>query len=164
MTDTIEEIEDWEAFLDQEHKEQGWPVRSIIPDEERKEWINRQPRWWYKMPWHEPRRARRVRDKQRMKRRAEWVALNKWGYRSHDQVKEYGAVRFADNIKVCSCWRCGNRRLHEGPNMQERRELAKTEDMMRRSPHLLGPLPVNPAMEINRRLQRRIQQMLRRQK
>ena len=104
-------------------------------------------------------RARRIRDKQRMKAKARWVARNSWGWsdRSHDQND---AIVYADNLKKCSCWRCGNRRKHEGLTFQERRELDKTADMMKRSPHLLGPRRVDPVREINRLLRRKIRQML----
>jgi hypothetical protein len=27
--------------------------------------------------------------------------------------------RFADNLKKCSCWMCGNQRQHHGPRWQE---------------------------------------------
>lgn len=51
----------------------------------------------------EPVRARRIRDKQRMKARARKVAKHIWAY-PDDML--HRAEKYADNIKTCSCWMC----------------------------------------------------------
>lgn len=103
-------------------------------------------------------RGRRIRDKQRMKARARWVADIIW-------QKPIGSLQACekngDHLQVCSCWMCGHQRKWHGPNMQELRGLQRTDDMMRRSPHLNGPLRINPGMQINRQLRQRIQELLR---
>lgn len=72
----------------------------------------------------EPKRARRIRDKQRMKRRARWVAKNVWSY--SDDFLSYAEKR-ADYIKVCSCWMCGNQTKWHGPRMGDIRKMVDAD-------------------------------------
>lgn len=72
----------------------------------------------------EGKRARRIRDKLRMKARARWVARVIWSYRPQEMHK---AHKYADNLKPCSCWMCGNQRRHHGPRPQEFRALAAAQ-------------------------------------
>lgn len=60
---------------------------------------------------HEPKRARRIRDRIRMKARCRRVY-------PHDPN-----AKLADHMAVCSCLGCGSRRRYEGAPLQERRAL-----------------------------------------
>lgn len=79
----------------------------------------------HEVEYPEPRRARRIRDKQRMKRRAQWVAKAIWSYRPADLPT---AAKHADHLASCSCWGCGHQRYWHGPNMQEICAIEKTLD------------------------------------
>ena len=57
-------------------------------------------------------RAFRRHHKDRMKSKAKKIY--------HD-LPENHAVKYADHLKVCSCWACGNQRKHFGPTIQELR-------------------------------------------
>jgi len=87
-------------------------------------WEKYQDTQRYIPPYREPRRARRIRDKQRMKRRARWVAKTIWSYRQEDLR---GAEKNADHIAACSCWMCGHQRSGHGPAMQEQREQLRAD-------------------------------------
>jgi len=63
------------------------------------------------MSYKEKSRERRIRDKQRMKAKAKWVAKNSWGYKPDNLER---AIKHADYLAVCSCDMCGNPRRHFG--------------------------------------------------
>ena len=82
----------------------------------------------HELDYPEPKRARRIRDKQRMKARARRVftkfyeiPLDRW--RSNDDRLnwEKDCQHLADNLAHCSKRCCNRPRDIEGPNMQERR-------------------------------------------
>lgn len=98
--------------------------------------------WGEDHAYREPRRARRIRDKERMKMRARWIACWGWGHgllldystRWHDWSKGGDFKVYeknADHLAVCSCWMCGHKRRHNGPNMQELREIGRADSDMK---------------------------------
>lgn len=116
----LREIHEWEAQQDLGNRPMWWLYREGTEE----------PRWWYATPWHERRRARRIRDKLRMKAKArrtfEQVSVSfPVGER---QAFLRGCERLADNLAHCRKRCCNKRRFWEGPNMQERRARAKAEE------------------------------------
>lgn|SRR5262245_4767890 len=84
------------------------------------DWLGRVRRQnFHEVEYPEPRRARRIRDKQRMKAHAHWVAKHIW-----DQEPEWRrlAEKLADHLAHCKKPCCNRRRHYEGPTMQERRQ------------------------------------------
>lgn len=86
------------------------------------------------MNYPEPSRARRIRDKQRMKAKARRIftkfhetPIDFW--KSNDDRLRWmkDCERLADNLAHCSRWCCNKRRKHEGPPMQEIREVMRAE-------------------------------------
>jgi hypothetical protein len=66
-------------------------------------------------------RALRRHHRQRMIQRALYISVL-WGIDEADR-REW-ATRFHDNIRACSCWRCGNPRKYYGQvTVQEQRQL-----------------------------------------
>lgn len=65
-------------------------------------------------------RALRRHHKERMKNRAKFIWHEVWGYL--DENREF--IRNSDNLKMCSCWMCGNpRRYLKGKDKFTRQEL-----------------------------------------
>lgn len=68
--------------------------------------------------WHEPRRARRIRQRLNAKAHARWVAKHIWNQEPDEQKM---AERLADHLAHCSKMCCNKRRFWEGPTIQEKR-------------------------------------------
>lgn len=85
--------------------------------------------WTYRdePKFRERRRARRIRDKQRMKARARRLFASVLGdpslWKSRADFEEHlqRCERLADNLAHCSKRCCNKRRKWEGPTIQERR-------------------------------------------
>lgn len=67
-------------------------------------------------------RAWRRAKRERAVKKAEKVLRNSWYHPTddRDELIRRNAKRYADNLKVCSCWMCRNLRQDEGPTKQER--------------------------------------------
>lgn len=59
-------------------------------------------------------RSLRRHHKNRMKEKAK---------RIYYDLPSNHAIKYADNLKVCSCWACGNQRKYYGPSIQELRNI-----------------------------------------
>jgi hypothetical protein len=88
--------------------------------------LNYEATGWKSDGWSEPLRARRIRDKQRMKARVRRIAISCWDVRASSWASEAdrqewlkASEHLADNLAYCSRYCCNKRRLHEGPPMQE---------------------------------------------
>ena len=68
----------------------------------------------------QPSRAERRINARRMKQKAKQM-IKTWGY-ENDELDDRHVGRHADNMKICSCWRCANPRKVSGiKTIQERR-------------------------------------------
>jgi hypothetical protein len=85
----------------------------------------------------EPKRARRIRDRQRMKARARSIAKHVWEFgpnRHSRNVEAYerwlkSCEKLAEHLAHCHKQCCNRRRHTDGPTMQERCWFDLTRDM-----------------------------------
>lgn len=90
----------------------------------------------------EKKRERRIRDFQRMVQRAYLVISlwrpepnqdSCWCPRTWDELiksRRRQARRFADNLRVCSCFACGNPRRHWGRTYKEIRQFVAANEQL----------------------------------
>lgn len=65
------------------------------------------------------------REAKRALRRAHKVRMRKRAAKAYPEVAPEIAARWADHMRMCSCWMCGNRRRSFGPTLQEVRQASK---------------------------------------
>jgi len=82
------------------------------------------------MDYPEPSRARRIRDKQRMKAKARriWKHIADLYPVGKRQAYLKANEKLADHLAHCNRWCCNKRRKHEGPPIQEIREAMRADE------------------------------------
>lgn len=81
----------------------------------------------HEVEYPEPRRARRIRDKQNMKAKARrlfgWVLRDPylWKSRTEYEAHLHRCEKLADHLAHCSKPCCNKRRFWDGPTIQEKR-------------------------------------------
>lgn len=75
--------------------------------------------WYGCIIYREPPRDRRIRERDRMKAKARWLAKHIWRRPPYWQKR---AEQIADHLAHCSKPCCNKRRFWDGPTFQEKRE------------------------------------------